>query len=388
MHFILSFFKFRLISSFSCLLVLSHVIDDCHIYSRLYFFAFDFFFFLFVMLYYLFFFTQFIFTFLLFLLCAFFFFALPLSSLCCFFLAPVQFVIGKKGTADGDFDNPFDVACSRDGLLYATDSDNHRLQVLRADDGAFVRKFGTRGSGQGQFSSPCGVCLDDDKGLVYVADRHNHRVQVHRQDTLAFVRTILVAVGQGGQASRPQGVSCGANDLLYVANFYSHVVEVFERENGTHVNTIGLSGTHGSGNGLFYGPAGVCCTADGLLYVADYFNCRVQVFRQNTHAYVRQFGSHGTGDGQFRYPTGVCLGSDGLVYVTDQYNNRVQVFRHDNGMFVAVLGGGAAGHGARVRKLSKPKGICCSEDGVLYVADYGYDRIHAFPVVQQQQQRE
>ena len=90
------------------------------------------------------------------------FFFRPFSSHLCFFLIPVQFVIGKQGEADGEFNLPLDVACSRDGLLYAADTGNHRLQVVRADTGAFVRKVGTQGSGQGQFLRPSGVCLDED----------------------------------------------------------------------------------------------------------------------------------------------------------------------------------------------------------------------------------
>ena len=131
----------------------------------------------------------------------------------------------------------------------------------------------------------------------------------------------------------------------------------------------------------------MCCTADGLLYVADCYNHRVQVFRQDTHAYVRQFGSKGTKDGRFQNPIGVCLGSDGLVYVTDSNNHRIQVLQPDTGLFVAVIGEGA-GLGAGVGHFNQPQGICCSEDGVLYVAEYGNDRVQAFSVVQQQQQRD
>ena len=98
------------------------------------------------------------------------------------------------------------VACSTDELLYAADTGNHCLQVLRSDSGEFVRKVGTEGSGQGQFSSPCGVCLDDDKGLVYVADGDYCQVLVHRQDTLVFVRapsSSMIGMGQEArQATR------------------------------------------------------------------------------------------------------------------------------------------------------------------------------------------
>ena len=166
-----------------------------------------------------------------------------------------------------------------------------------------------------------------------------------------------------------------------MADYINHVVQVYKRESGTHVKTIGTAGTFGNKDGQFDSPRGVCCTADGLLYVADWGNHCVQVFRQDTHAYVRQFGSKGTGDGQFQYPFGVCLGSDGLVYVTDGNNHRVQVFRHDNGLFVAKLGGGA-GQGAGVGQLNSPRGVCCSQGGVLYVAEALTSRIHAFPVIQ------
>ena len=81
----------------------------------------------------------------------------------------IQFV-GKQGKADGELNSPYDVACSTDGLLYAADTGNHSLQVVRADSAEFARKVETENSGQGQFSSTCGVCFDDDKGPVYVAD--------------------------------------------------------------------------------------------------------------------------------------------------------------------------------------------------------------------------
>ena len=166
------------------------------------------------------------------------------------------------------------------------------------------------------------------------------------------------------------------------------MAQLYERENGTHVITIGSSGT--SGNNLqertISLSAGVSCTADRSLHVADNNKHRVQVFRQDTHAFVGQFGSEVTGDGQFQYPIGVCLGSDGLVYVTDSFNHKVQVFRHDSGLFVAVLGGEVAGAG--VGQLNEPRGICCSKDGVLYVADTYNHRLHTSPLVQLQQQRE
>jgi NHL repeat len=69
----------------------------------------------------------------------------------------------------------------------------------------------------------------------------------------------------------------------------------------------------------------------GSVYIADgYGNHRVVVF-DSQGRYLRQWGSAGSGPGQFvaeggGHPHCVVIGNDGLVYVCDRGNNRVQVF--------------------------------------------------------------
>jgi len=43
-------------------------------------------------------------------------------------------------------------------------------------EGVFGSKWGTEGTGAGQFDMPNGVAVASD-GSVYVSDRNNHRVQ-------------------------------------------------------------------------------------------------------------------------------------------------------------------------------------------------------------------
>ena len=52
--------------------------------------------------------------------------------------------------------------------------------------------------------------------------------------------------------------------------------------------------------------------------------------------YLPKFGSHGSGDGQFNGPKGLCFNSKGLLYVVDQNNHRVQVFKEN--MFLSKFG--------------------------------------------------
>ena len=44
---------------------------------------------------------------------------------------------------------------------------------------AFLLKWGSFGTGAGQFNHPAGVAADV-RGNVYVADSHNHRIQKFR----------------------------------------------------------------------------------------------------------------------------------------------------------------------------------------------------------------
>ena len=69
----------------------------------------------------------------------------------------------------------------------------------------------------------------------------------------------------------------------------------------------------------------------GSVYIADgYGNHRIVVF-DSQGQYLRQWGSAGSGPGQFvegggGHPHCVIIGNDGLVYVCDRGNNRIQVF--------------------------------------------------------------
>ena len=54
---------------------------------------------------------------------------------------------------------------------------NNRIQVFDSN-GNFITKFGTPGTGNGQFNQPVGVAVNPITGNVYVADAGNDRIQV------------------------------------------------------------------------------------------------------------------------------------------------------------------------------------------------------------------
>lgn len=124
------------------------------------------------------------------------------------------------------------------------------------------------------------------------------------------------------------------------------------------------------------------------VFVADgYGNRRVIVFDADTGAYKRHWGAYGnrpddkapknrqvTGPGpsQFNTPHGITVSNDGIVYVSDRANNRVQSFRLD-GTFLRE---------AFVKRETKGTGtafgVALSPDPAqrfLYVADGSNERI-------------
>jgi len=90
--------------------------------------------------------------------------------------------IGSLGARAGEFNAPRGIAIDthRDRLIVA-DCNNHRIQVLSANDGSFLFEFGGYGGAPEQLSSPRGVCVDN-LGRIVVADSFHFRLQAYTPD--------------------------------------------------------------------------------------------------------------------------------------------------------------------------------------------------------------
>nr|NIT36459.1 6-bladed beta-propeller [candidate division Zixibacteria bacterium] len=67
------------------------------------------------------------------------------------------------------------------GNIYVVDSNNHRIQYFTSS-GSFLGKWGSEGTGNGQFSYPRGIAVTPDGAYFYVADCSNHRIQYFVDD--------------------------------------------------------------------------------------------------------------------------------------------------------------------------------------------------------------
>lgn len=171
-------------------------------------------------------------------------------------------------------------------------------------DGNVLRSWGPDSTGQ-WFTSEHGLLIDDN-GNVWVSG-NNVKDDVVIKFTADGKR--LLQIGEWG-------VSKGSNDSTHLGGPAGIAVDVAANE----------------------------------VYIADgYRNRRVIVFDATTGEYKRHWGGYGEKPDDsplpayaageqpirsFRNPHSVRLSADGLVYVCDRTNNRIQVFRKD-GTFVS-----------------------------------------------------
>jgi DNA-binding beta-propeller fold protein YncE len=126
----------------------------------------------------------------------------------------VLMTLGKAGVSGSGpdlFDQPCDVVVASNGDIFVADSHrngrNNRI-VKFTKDGKFLKEWGRKGSGPGEFSEPHTIALDS-RGRLFVGDRENNRIQIFDQEG-----TLLAEWRQFG---RPSGIAI-TPDTIYVTD--------------------------------------------------------------------------------------------------------------------------------------------------------------------------
>ena len=219
---------------------------------------------------------------------------------------------GSYGSGNGQFSYPAGVAFGSDNRLYVADRNNCRVQKFTVD-GKYLLQFGNCGSENGNLQLPRGLAVHNHK--VYVTDCDNHRISVFQTDG-KFHHTI-----GSGQLGYPNDVTVNGNNQLLVADYGHDCIYVFTLDG----DCVGKFGTRGTGRGQLSGPYSVAVDLHGFILVADTCNYRVSIFDKDGN-FVDCFGSQGFDIGEFQCLYGVAVSANGNVYVSDHDNKRIQVF--------------------------------------------------------------
>jgi streptogramin lyase len=211
------------------------------------------------------------------------------------------------------------------------------------------------------------------RGELYVPEYFNDRIQVFELD--GTPRRTIGEPGSGpGQFNAPGGVAVAPNGDLFVADFYNQRIQRLEADGG-FVRQWGTTGEIGNSAGRFNYPTDAALAADGTLYVADGYGDRVQAFAPDgafSHKWGGPFAINifGPFNGWFAVATSVVVGPAGNVFVADFYNDRVQKFAPD-GTFLTGFGQTGSGPGQFGHAIA----MAVAEDGSVFVADFLNNRI-------------
>jgi len=123
--------------------------------------------------------------------------------------------LGTAGVAGNDathFNRPSDVAVSATGDIFVADGHggDSNARIVKFDrHGGFIASWGHKGNGPGEFDSPHSLAFDS-RGRLFVADKGNNRIQIFDQSGKFQ--------DQWKQFGRPSGIFIDRRDAIYVTD--------------------------------------------------------------------------------------------------------------------------------------------------------------------------
>jgi DNA-binding beta-propeller fold protein YncE len=228
-----------------------------------------------------------------------------------------------RNIADGLIQRAHGIRIDRDNNLWITDVRQHAVFKL-SPQGRILLVLGTPGAA-GDFnprfkmpllSEPTDVAFGPN-GEIYVTEGHGgeiNRIRKFDRDG-NFLKAWGNKKGSGaGEFSTPHNIVVGPDGLLYVTDRENHRIQVFDSE-GNLKKTWPVAG---SPNGLAIGP-------DGALYGTEADGGRVWKLGWDGQI-LGEMGTLGKGPGQFGEAHNIVLDAARNIYVSDTLNWRVQKF--------------------------------------------------------------
>ena len=328
--------------------------------------------------------------------------------------AELEFLTQWGAPKPGELGVPTDVDRDNAGNTYVLDPLTRTVTKYDAAD-TFVLRWGSLGTGPGQFTFPSAIGVNEASGEVYVADLAGRGAtaiaRIQRFDSSGNFLGEFGSFGTAeGQFDVVSGISVQpVSGDVYVAE--GHRIQRFSGSGqfelmwgkdvdpggGTGPETCATGckqGEQGTAEGEFRFPTDVAVSGNSL-FVSEDTNKRIQRFDATTGAFQVMGGKDvdpgggqgpetcvanckagitGTGLGELEEPRGLDVNTAlGFVYIVDQGNHRVQRWTGLNPLSAIEFGSEGSGDG----QFSSPDGLA-ENQGTVLVTDSAQFRLQRF----------
>lgn len=297
--------------------------------------------------------------------------------------------VGSQGIGDGQFSNVRGLACDLSGNLYVVDDELCRISKYDST-GTFVTTWGTSGEGDGQFLRPWAVATDT-QGHVYVADPGRYDVQeFDGQGNVLGVCGSYYMDAPFGSGLNPNYNNTSADNLAVDIDRsrYFYCAWSGSGDNcsvwGTSMKPSEISdvmiATSETGVSDFASPSDIAIGASNQVYILDEGSRSVKQFDSQGNQ-MQQWSVNGFDPTSSGYPMpySIAVGPSGSVYVGIQgyeWNGWGDcIHQYDpNGDFLREWGSTGSSPG----EFAKLSGIAVDQAGNVLAADAHNQRVQTF----------
>ncbi|MCB1189670.1 MAG: hypothetical protein KDK90_04510 [Leptospiraceae bacterium] len=299
---------------------------------------------------------------------------------------------------------PEDLEVDSSGVIYVTDSKNHKIKKISNETDVTVVADTNSGTSTA-LSNPEGICIDSSTGDVYVANTGSSSTTANNILKITSDGTTSLYAGPSSTSgerktvdgtltasyfNKPEGIFFDSkNSILYVGEANGNTVrKVISSGASTFAgSTSNVSGFQdGTGtSALFNSVKGVVTDSSGNIFVSDSGN---NVIRKITSSgTVTTFagskaGTSGSADGTgteatFNGPYGLAIDSSDNIYVADGSNNLIRKIT-SAGVVTTIAGirnqSGSVDGDSSTATFNEPRGVAIYEKSgtkILYVTTTG-----------------
>ncbi|CAF0998936.1 unnamed protein product [Adineta steineri] len=331
------------------------------------------------------------------------------------------------GSQSNQLNKPFSLSFDHSGNMFVTDQSNHRIQKFLLMKDSFTLPFNQPKFCPTATWNPTGINFANQSivgqdpfaifvstnNTIYVANQQNSTIIMWQEENINLTKIITgnftepwslfvttngdIYVDDGEKNGRVQKWSVATNtfatvmnvnslcsglfvdidDTLYCSMFnHQQVVKRSFNDSIVTPNCVAAgTGIDGSAPNQLYGPAGIFVDVNFDLYVADYYNDRVQLFQSEEPNGITVAGSGSLNSIiTLVRPTGVILDAEKYLFIVDSNNHRI-VASGLNGFRCLV---GCDEEGSQSNQLNNPYSFSFDPSGNMFVTDQSNDRIQKF----------